>query len=166
MTQSDTSGLAAIPRVDAIHKADVGTKVLAVAGTALAWFPILAPIVLSLIFRVARGRFRFDYLMPAELFPVALLGGGLLVWAAIRARSRRRLIGWSLGAAVLMLVGGQALAVLTGLASGESAPAGVWWVPVVFSLVLYTASVGAMGAAGILLLRDVLAAPGRPAEAR
>ena len=166
MTQSDASGLAAIPRVDAIRKADAWTKVLAVAGTALAWFPILAPIVLSLIFRVARGWFRFDYLMPAELFPVALLGGGLLVWAGIRARSRRRLIGWSLGTAVLMLAGGQALAVITGLASGESEPAGLWWVLVVFSLVAYTASVGAMGAGGILLLRDVFAAQGRPTDAR
>jgi hypothetical protein len=147
-----------------MHKADVGTKALVVAGTALAWIPILAPIALSMIFRVARGWFRFDYLMPAELFPAALLGGGLLVWAALRTRSRRRLIGWSLGVAVLMLVGGQALAVLTGLASGDSEPAGLWWVLVILSLVTYTVSVGAMGAGGILLLRDVFSVQGRPAE--
>lgn len=149
-----------------MRKAEIGTKALAVTGTALAWIPILAPIVLSLIFRLARGWFRFDYLMPAELFPVALLGGVLLVWAALRARSRRRHIGWSLGAAILMLVGGQALAVSTGLASGASEPAGLWWVLVVLSLAIYTVSVGAMGAGGILLLRDVFSVQGRPADTR
>ncbi len=102
-----------------MRKKEAGTKALAVAGTTLVWIPILAPIVLSVVFRVARGWFRFDYLMPAELFPSALVGGGLLLWAAVRAQSNRRLIGWSLAAAVCMLVGGQALAVVTGLASGE-----------------------------------------------
>ncbi len=147
-------------------KTDAGTKALAVAGTTLAWIPILAPIVLSLAFRVARGWFRFDYLMPAELFPVALASGGLLLWAANRARSRKRLIGWSLGAAVCMLAAGQAMAVLTGLASGESEPAGLSWSLVVFSLVAYSVSVAAMGAGGILLLRDLFSVHSRPAETR
>ena len=147
-------------------KNDAGTKVLAVAGTTLAWIPILAPIVLSIVFRVARGWFRFDYLMPAELFPVVLVGGGLLLWAALRARSRRRLIGWALGAAVCMLVAGQALAVLTGLASGDTEPAGLPWTLVVLSLAAYTVSVAAMGAGGILLLRDVFSGRQPPADGR
>ncbi len=135
-------------------KNEAGTKALAVAGTTLVWIPILAPLVLSVIFRVARGWFRFDYLMPAELFPSALVGGGLLLWAAVRARSNRRLIGWSLAAAVCMLVGGQALAVVTGLASGEAEPVGFGWAIVVLSLVVYVVSVVLMGVGGILLLRD------------
>jgi hypothetical protein len=135
-------------------KKDAGTKALAMAGTALAWFPILAPFALGLVFRVARGWFRFDYLMPAEFFPSALVGGGLLLWVAIRVRSNRRLIGWSLAAAVCMLVGGQALAVLTGLASGESEPVGYWWALVVLSLVVHVVSMAVMGAGGIRLLRE------------
>ena len=145
-------------------KKDAGTKALAATGTALAWFPILAPFVLGLVFRVARGRFRFDYLMPAELFPSALVGGGLLLWAAIRVRSNRRLIGWSLAAAVCMLVGGQALAVLTGLASGESEPVGFWWALVVLSLVVYVVSVAVMGAGGIRLLRELFSPHPQTAE--
>ncbi|MBN1811399.1 MAG: hypothetical protein JXA14_06160 [Anaerolineae bacterium] len=82
--------------------------------------------------------FRFDYLLPAEFFLAALVGGGLLVWAALRARSRRRLIGWGLGIAVGLLVGGQALAVVTGLASGETEPTGWWWVLVLASIVVYS----------------------------
>ena len=100
------------------------TKILTIAGTALVWFPILAPVLLSVAVIFSNQIFRFDYLMPAELFPVALAGGGLLIWAAIRARSRLALVGWGLGIAVGMLVGGQVLAIVTWLASGETEPAG------------------------------------------
>ena len=58
--------------------------------------------------------------MPAELFPVVLVGGGLLVWAAIRAGLRRGIIGWGLAAAVGFLIVSMALAMVTGLASGET----------------------------------------------
>ena len=105
-------------------------KILATIGTVLVWFPILAPILLSLVALIKQDMFLFDYLMPAELFPVVLLGGGMLLWAALKVRSRRGLIGWGLGVAVVLLVGGQLLAVVTGLASGETVPAGwrVWLV--------------------------------------
>ena len=89
-----------------MEKKNILTKILAIAGTALAWFPILAPVVLSIPGLIAERVFRFDYLMPAELFPVALVGGGLLLGAALRARSRRGLIGWGLGIAAGLLVGG------------------------------------------------------------
>jgi hypothetical protein len=95
--------------------------------------------------------------VPAELFPAALAGGGLLLWAALRARSRRRLIGWGLGIAVGLLVGGQVLAVVTGLASGEAGPAG-WWTIVLASIVAYSLAVVAMGVGGVLLLRDLFKA--------
>jgi peptidoglycan/LPS O-acetylase OafA/YrhL len=115
---------------------------------------------------VARGWFRFDYLMPAELFPSVLVGGGLLLWAAVRVRSNRRLIGWSLAAAVCMLVGGQTLAVLTGLASGDSEPVGFWWALVILSLVVYVVSVAAMGAGGIRLLRELFSPRPQTGEGR
>ncbi|MDD5468971.1 MAG: hypothetical protein PHS96_14325 [Anaerolineales bacterium] len=136
------------------------TKTLAIIGTVLVWLPILAPVFFSLVALVAARRFRFDYLMPAELFPVALLGGALLVWATLRARSRRGLVGWGLGVAIAMLVGGQALAVATGLASGEIEPAGIWWTLVLGSLVIFILALLMMGVGGILLLRDLFIAPG------
>jgi hypothetical protein len=132
------------------------TKGLAVVGTVLAWFPILATVVLCGVGSIAERVFRIDYLMPAELFPFALVGGGLLLWAALRARSRRGLIAWGLVVAVGLLVGGQALAVVTGLASGEAEPVGWWWALIVASLVIYTLALVEIGTAGILLLRDVL----------
>jgi hypothetical protein len=134
---------------------NVLTKVLAVIGTVFAWLPILATIVTGAIFSLVRGEFLVDYLMPAELFPAVLTGGALLLWAALRARSRRALIGASLGAAIVLLFGMQAIAEVTGLASGRVEPVGWPWWLVTATLALYTVSVVALGVAGILLLRDL-----------
>jgi len=130
------------------------TQILAILGTILVWLPILAPVLLSAIGLFGR-MFRFDYLMPAELFPVALIGAGLLLWASLRARSRRRFIAWGLALMVGLLAGGQALAVATGLASGETEAAGWPWVLVSASLAGYTLALVAIGIAGILLVRDL-----------
>jgi len=79
-----------------MEKKDTLTKVLAVFGSVLIWFPILAPILLGFGALITRGRFLFDYLMPAELFLSALLGSGLLIWASLRSHSNSnsKLIGW------------------------------------------------------------------------
>jgi len=138
-----------------MEKKGILTKVLAFVGTVLVWIPILAPALFSAAFLIQTRTFRFDYLMPAEIFPMALVGGGLLLWAALRARSRRGLIGGSLGSAVILLVGGQALAVVTGLASGRTAPTGWPWALVLASLALFVLALAALGVGGVLLVRDL-----------
>lgn len=134
---------------------NIFTKILVICGTALVWLPILAPVLFSLAYLLTRHMFRFDYLMPAELFPFALIGGGLLIWAAIRTHARRKIIGWGLGISAGMLVGGQALAVFSGLASGETEPTGFWWAIVIASLIIYSLAVIVTGFGGILLLIDL-----------
>ncbi len=131
------------------------TKILAICGTLLAWFPILMPILFSAARLVQAGEFRFDYLMPAELFLFALLGAGLLLWAAIRARSNRGMIGGGLGTAAGLLVLGQGLAVVTGLASGETEPGGWQWALVLATLAIYSLALVTIGIGGIRLLRDL-----------
>jgi hypothetical protein len=138
-----------------MEKKDMLTKVLAVVGTVLVWFPVLATVVISVVGFIGDRVFRFDYLMPAELFPVMLVGGGLLMWAALRAHSRRRLIGWGLGVAVGLLVSGQVLAVATGLAAGETEPVGWLWALVVASIVVYSLALLEIGTAGVLLVCDL-----------
>jgi hypothetical protein len=136
-------------------KKDRFTKILAIVGTALVWLPILAPVVFAVIRFIQARRFMFDYFIPAEIFPVVLVGSGLLLWAAFRARSRRGLIGWSLGIAVGLLVASMALAEVTGLASGETEMGGWQWALV---LVLFAGFwFGLLGIAigGILLVRDL-----------
>jgi len=131
------------------------TKGLAITGTALVWLPILAPILFSLILFLQQQIFRFDYLMPAELGLFAFGGGILLLVAAIRVRSRQGMIGWGLGIALVMLLGGQALAVATGLASGETEPVGWRWALVLGSLAFYSMAIVEVGIGGMLLLRDL-----------
>jgi peptidoglycan/LPS O-acetylase OafA/YrhL len=84
------------------------TKTLAIAGTFLAWLPILTLVIITGAMLIQRGEFHFDYLIPAELFPVFLGGGLLLLWASIRVKRYRMWIGVGLGAAVFFLVAGQA----------------------------------------------------------
>lgn len=133
----------------------VFTKVLAIAGAVLVWFPLLAPVLLTLMFLLQTGEFRFDFLMPAELFLFALAGGVLLVWTAVREQLSYKLIVWALVAAVVLLVGSQAFAVVTGLASGETEMAGLVFVVVLAMLAAFTLSLIVLGIGGLLLLRNV-----------
>ncbi len=142
------------------------TKSLAIVGAVLAWLPIAAPVLFSAGGFMGRGVFRLDYLMPAELFPAVLVGGALLLWAAARALSNRRLIGWALLVAVGMLFAGQAFAMVTGLASGQAEPSG-WLLPILIgTLVTYTGAVVAMGVGGVLLLRNLFRLAPLTAEKR
>jgi hypothetical protein len=131
------------------------TKILAMTGTVLVWLPILFTVLTGIIGTIASRVLRFDYLMPAELFPLVLVGGLLLLWAAYRARLQMKHIGWSLGAAVLFLFGGQAIAVVTGLASGAREATGWPFVLVLSLIVLYTLEVIKTGIAGVSLVRKL-----------
>ncbi|NPV77173.1 MAG: hypothetical protein HPY59_12480 [Anaerolineae bacterium] len=87
------------------------------------------------------------------------MGGGLLFVAAgssLARHSRRRLIGFSLGLAVLLLVGSQILTEVTGIASGEHEAAGFWWNLVITIFAAFWLAIIATGVEGALLLRDLL----------
>lgn len=144
-----------------MQRTNLFTKVLAVVGVVLAWFPIAATILTSAGSTLGSRTFHLDWLMPAELFPAAAIGGVLLLWAALRARARVKPIAWSLVLMVVVLVGGQALAVVTGLASGETEPEG--WPMVLLGLALagYTMLLVVIGVAGALLVHDVFGRSGR-----
>lgn len=138
-----------------MQKKNVLTKVLAIAGTILVWFPILAPILLAIGFLIAEGRFLFDYLMPMELFMFAIVGSGLLLWATLRAHSRVKLVAWGIGIAACMFIGIQWFAEVTGMASGETEPVAWMWRIVITSLVVFVLSIILVGTGGALLLKDL-----------
>jgi len=131
------------------------TKALAAVGTVIIWIPILAPLFLGMIKFFQSFLFLFDYLMPAELFPVAIVGAAMLLWAAFRARSKRKWIAIGIGVAAVSLASSQMLAVATGLASGAIPATGIWSILCVLLLFVYTIAVVAIGIAGILLLREL-----------
>jgi hypothetical protein len=151
MPQPSSEGHAATGGIEMYR----GTRVLAVLGTVLAWFPLAATVLISLAGSLVRGAFLFDYLMPAEFFPVALVGGGLLLWVAVRARLRRRWIAWSLGLAVALLAGVQGLAWALGLASGEADAAGWRLAAVLAVYAAFVAAYLALATQGTLLVRDL-----------
>jgi hypothetical protein len=131
------------------------TKILAVVGTLLVWFPVLAPVFFSLAGLLRSGRFHFDYLMPAELGTFGLVGAGLLIWAAVRARAYWKLICWGIGSAMVVVILGQVLAMVTGLASGRTEPTGWQWVLVLGLILLFPVGLAVTGVGGILLLRNL-----------
>jgi len=135
-------------------------KILAITGTFLVLFPIVTPILFPLNEFLSNGfqvfeHFNFDFLMPAELFPVAFIGAILLTISSLISRSQRALIISGFCAAIGLLVGGQIFAVVTGLASGETEPTGWIWMFVIITLVIYTLSLIVMGVGGILLTRKL-----------
>jgi hypothetical protein len=136
-----------------MHKKNVLTKILAIAGTILVWLPVIALVVITGAVLIQRGEFHVDYLIPAELFPVFLGGGLLLLWAAIRAKSYRLWIGGGLVAVGVLIVSGQAIAMLTGLATGETERGGWQWALVLGAIILYDLVVIVVGVGGILLIR-------------
>ena len=139
-----------------MDRKNILTKILAILGTILVWLTLLAPVFFWLLFALRRGVFsldHFDYLIPAELFPQGLAGGGLLVWAAMRARKYIKLVVGSLSLAIVALFSGQLLAVLTGLASGETKLGGCQWALVVGLILVYILALVGLGVGGILLSR-------------
>ena len=142
-----------------MEKKDGLTKILAIFGTVLIWFPVLAPFLAGMGLFIRSGMFRFDYLMPAELFPSALLGGVILLWAALRAHSRQKLIGWGLTLAAVLLFGGQAIAVITGLASGQTEPTPLLMALVLTPIMIYALLLAVIGVGGAQLVRDLFKQP-------
>jgi hypothetical protein len=130
-----------------MEKKDTLSKILAIVGTVLVWIPILAPVVFVFVSLGMDGIYRFDYLMPAELGILVFVGGALLLWAAIRAKSQRGIIAWGLGIAA------GSIAVL--MAFGDVEPGSLEWAIVVGLLIAYSLAIVVMGVGGVLLWRDL-----------
>lgn len=125
------------------------TKGLATVGTVLLWLPVILVVVLT-VGGVPKevGWLPFFAVGAMDMFPVVVLGGGLVLWAAIRVRSHRRVLGWSLTAPVGSIVcgvvwsqpvptGGSLLVITTGL------------------IVVYWLGLLIAGASGISLVRSL-----------
>ena len=130
-----------------MEKKNVFTRSLAIIGTILAWLPVAAPFIFGFISLASDGIFRFDYLMPAEFAFLAFAGGILLLWAAIRARSRVGIIAWGLGIAVA------AMAVL--MLGGDVVPGSLEYWLAMGMLLVNALAVVLLGISGILLWKDL-----------
>jgi len=93
--------------------------------------------------------------MPAELFPFALVGALLLIWAALIARSRRMPVAVSAIAMAVFFACVLVIPIVTGLASGATPPEGWPFALAILSLALYAVAMASTGVAGALLVRDL-----------
>ncbi|MDD3656574.1 MAG: hypothetical protein PHI72_07405 [Atribacterota bacterium] len=131
------------------------TKIIATAGTILVWIPILLTVLSTITGTISNHMLRFDYLMPAELFPIAFIGTALLIWAALSVHLKQKNIAWGLGAAIFFLISAQTIAVLSGLASDSIKPVGWIWAIALTCIALYTLAIINIGLAGISLIREI-----------
>ena len=130
-------------------------QVITILGCILVLLPVLAPVVFAVLSFASRGQFLFDYLMPAELFPLVFAGMILIAITSLRTRQRRKLIFGTILMMVITLFGGQALAMATGLTSGETEPVGWPWALVLGAIIGYGQLVAVHGIGGILLVKDL-----------
>lgn len=137
-----------------MNNKSIFTRVLAIAGTAFVWFPIAFTLLTGIIGSVTERKFLVDYLMPAELFPSVIIGGLLLLWAAIRNRSQLKMVIWGMGFMIASLGGGMLYAIVSGLASGETEPAGFEVILLNVLIGFYVLMIIVVGIAGILLIKN------------
>lgn len=129
---------------------------LALIGTVLVWFPIAFTLLASFIGFIRSGQAHLDYLMPAEMFPVALIGALLLLWAAIRSKIYKKMAGIGLGLFVAFPVLGSVIATASGLASGRTEMGGTAWAFVLFFIALFAGAQILLGITGILLTKKLI----------
>lgn len=135
------------------------TKRLAIIGCILLWLPLVAPVIFSLRYFRGSGKFMLDFLMPFEIFPLVLLGSGLLIWASIRSKLRLKHISWGFAAAVLLMLLGLVLAQVSRLASGRIQPDSIWNTIVVMLLIAADIALVITAVGGTLLVRDLIKKP-------
>jgi len=121
-------------------------------GSVIVWMPIFLTLFTSLIGSLNLKYFIIDYLMPAELFPAALIGS--IIISYVSAVSKLYLKSSVINFIILILsfFGINFAAVITGLASGDYPPEGYRFVIVIFLLIIYILSVISEGVLSILII--------------
>jgi hypothetical protein len=128
-------------------------RIFAVAGTVLLLFPILFMLVTGVVGSIQSGQILCDYMLPAELGIVVIVGAAILLVAAILSKKFIKPIAWTIGATIVLIVTCTGLAAASGLASGrvsETDVPGVLAV-VIGSLIAYDVAVAVLGVLGIFL---------------
>lgn len=136
-------------------KRDKLTKILAIIGTVLLWAPFAFMVITSIVGSIASGAFHMDYLIPAELFPVVIIGGAILIWVSLRSKLMRKSIIIDFIVAVASFFAVQAIAVLSGLAYNLAAVGGFFWGLIIAVLVLYILAALGLAIGGTLLIRKL-----------
>ncbi len=139
-----------------MKKQSLLTIVMIFFGTCLLWIPFLFLFVTSLFGTIQSGMVRFDYLLIGEMFPLILLGGGLIIGAAFREKRFWKLLLSLYISAIVLLFGSQGLAIATGIASGTRPPEGVWWIVVLGGIILYSLLSLVLAIYSVILFKGII----------
>ena len=116
----------------------LAAKITAIAGSVLLLFPVAFMLVISIPGSIMRGSFIMDFLIPAELGLFVLIGALLLLAGAILGKRQVKLVALGIGLLALTIVGGQLLAMASGLATSTDAePEGLAFLVIIGSIILY-----------------------------
>jgi len=132
------------------------SKIIAITGTILVWIPIIAPVLLTIIFLIIKGRFAFDFLMPMELIFLVIIGAILLIISSIIMKFKWKIIGISLGTIISIFILGQFIAEITGIASGETEMTTTLYFIMITFVIIYIISLIILGISGIKLVKKFL----------
>lgn len=109
-------------------------------ATLLSSFLLLAPIAFMLIISmhplITEGKLLIDFLIPLEVFPIVFAGAGILTLIACKTNIYKKRICTMAVLLVVMFVGGQYIAVVTGIADGNS-PASGWPLIIVYATIIF-----------------------------
>ncbi len=102
-----------------MEKKKTFSLILAITGTTLVWLPVIFMVITGIVGSISAHQLLVDYMLPAELGFMVIVGAATLLWAAIRERSYIKPIAITAGLALLMIVGCSGVAAISGLASGR-----------------------------------------------
>ncbi len=135
------------------------TRILAIVGTILVWLPVAFMVLVSIVVAIRAGVFRMDYFLPAEMFPLELVGGALLVVAAILMHWGIKHTAWSYGAMIALLGAVMGATVVTGVDSSPTDPTG-WRLALLMGLYAgFGVALLSLASGGIRLWRHLVRRP-------
>jgi hypothetical protein len=129
-------------------------RVLTLAGTVLLFLPIGFMLLTSAVGSITRKQFLMDYMIPSELFPIIFAGAVMLTVASFRTGCRKKQSVFLLVIMCAALFASQAVAVLTGLASGRTAAEGLPLYTVLTLMALYNIAAAADIINGICMYKS------------
>ena len=132
----------------------------AVIGTGFVWLPVILMLVTGIMGSFVANQFLMDYLLPAELFLMEVIGCILLISGSILANILKKTIIIISIVIVVVVPGSQFIAVMSGLASGAMGPNGWIFFLVLGLIFVYDILVVVTGILGIRLIYKIHAAEG------
>lgn len=130
-------------------------KIFVVLGMISVLFPIFFSLLTGIIGTIRDKAFRFDFLIPLELFIFIILGGVLLTYVAYKQRKRFGLTLTELILTIVTLALSQLIAVVSGLAADRSGKPVYIWVIITTLIISYWVCCIGLIISGIRLAREI-----------